>query len=131
MRLLLAAALLVVVAGCANTPRQDDERYGTVESVRAVRLADNKGAEGIFAGAAIGSVLGEAIGGGGIAATLLGAVGGGVAGHELGRSATDHDGQEIVIRLDSGGTLTAVQPGFEDFAPRQRVRVRGRMIFHQ
>ena len=120
-----------MLAACAsNAPQEDTTRYGTVESVRTVRLADDHRAESVFAGAALGSVLGEAIGGGGVAATLLGAVGGGVAGHEL-ANATGHEGQEIVIQLDSGGMITVVQRGVDDFAPRQRVRVRGRMIFHQ
>jgi outer membrane lipoprotein SlyB len=112
-----------MAAGCASPPRHDDERYGTVESVRAVRLADDRTAEGIFAGAAIGSVLGEVIGSGSVAATLLGAVGGGVAGYELERNATRHEGQKIVVLLDIGGTITVVQPSIQDFAPRQRVRV--------
>ena len=80
MKLVLVAAWLAVAAGCASAPRQDDER------------ACDKAAEAVFAGAAIGSVLGEAIGGGGVAATLLGAVGGGITGHELANASACADG---------------------------------------
>jgi outer membrane lipoprotein SlyB len=125
----LALALVILAACASNAAHEDTERYGTVENVRTVRLADDRRAESVFAGAALGSVLGEAIGGG-VATTLLGAVSGGVAGHEL-ANATGHEGQEIVIHLDGGGVITVVQPGIDDFAPGQRVRVRGRMLFHQ
>jgi outer membrane lipoprotein SlyB len=116
-RTLLAAAMLAV-AGCATSGVQS-AAHGTVESVRAVRLAQDKPAEGIVAGAVIGSILGEA---GGVAGTLLGAVGGGFAGHEIQRN-KKQEAREIVVRLDDGSTIVVVQPGMEDFQPGQRVRV--------
>ena len=127
--ILLAAAMLAV-AGCAVTDPQDHASseasvlqtvaYGTVDSVRAVRLAQDKPTEGIVAGAVIGSILGE---GGGVAGTLLGAVGGGFAGNEIQRS-NKQEAREIAVRLDDGGSIVVVQPGMDEFKPGQRVRVR-------
>lgn len=132
-RRFLAAAMLAVAAGCSSTGPRDyassDARiiqtvaYGTVESVRPVRLSEDKPIEGIFAGAAIGGLLGESIGNGGIGAVLLGTVAGGFAGNAIQRNLGDKDGQEIVIRLDNGSSIAIVQPGMQDFEPGQRVRV--------
>lgn len=123
------AVFMLVLAGCAGTDPHGYARseasivqtaaYGTVESVRAVRLAQDKPTEGIVAGAVIGSILGEA---GGVAGTLIGAVGGGFAGNAIQRS-NQEEAQEIVVRLDDGSTIVVVQPGMEHFEPGQRVRV--------
>jgi outer membrane lipoprotein SlyB len=97
--------------------------HGTVESVRPVRLLEDKPIEGIFAGAAIGGLIGESIGGGGVGAALLGTVAGGFAGNGIQRKAGDQKAQEIVIRLENGSSIAVVQPGMQDFEPGQRVRV--------
>jgi outer membrane lipoprotein SlyB len=124
--------MLAAAAGCASNEAQDysngepyavqDATYGTVESLRPVRLPDDKPGESIVAGAAIGGLLGEGIGSG-LAGALLGTIGGGIAGKEVHRRYGTHDGQEILIRLDDGSTLTVVQPGKPGFDPGQRVRV--------
>ena len=58
--------------------------HGTVESVRPVRVPEDKPIEGIFAGAAIGGLIAESIGGG-VGAALLGTVAGGFAGNAIQR----------------------------------------------
>lgn len=125
--------MLAIVAGCSSTgPRdyagsearvQPTVAYGTIESVRPVRLSEDKPIEGIFAGAAIGGILAESLSNGGFAATLLGAVAGGFAGNAIQRNVSNKDAQEIVIRLDNGSTIAVAQPGMQDFEPGQRVRV--------
>lgn len=132
-RRLLAAAILALAAGCSSTGPRDyassearviqTVAYGTVESVRPVRLSEDEPIEGIFAGAAIGGLLGESIGNGGVGAVLLGTVAGGFAGNAVQRDLSDQDGQEIVIRLDSGSTIAVVERGRQAFEPGQRVRV--------
>jgi outer membrane lipoprotein SlyB len=120
MRYCIATAVLALTAGCANTQPQ---AFGVVETVRPVRFYENKPIEGILAGAVAGSFLGEIIGNGGVAATVLGTVAGGFAGNEIQRKAGHNDGQEIEIRLDNGSTVTVVQPGMQGLEPGQRVRV--------
>ena len=55
----------------------------------------------------------------------IGAIGGGLAGNAIEHSATAQNGEEIIVRLESGQTIAVVQGGFQDFAPGQRVRVLG------
>lgn len=129
------AVLVAIAAGCASTGPRDYTRsearvvqtvaYGTVESVRAVRLAEDKPIVGTVAGAALGGLLGNSIGHGGgrAAATVIGAVGGGIAGNAIERNVTAQDGQEIVVRLENGTSIAVVQPGTQDFEAGQRVRV--------
>lgn len=99
--------------------------YGTVQSVRAVKIKGDNAVVGTVAGAAIGGLLGNQIGHGGgrAAATVLGAVGGGIAGNAIERKVEEQDGEEIVIRLDNGTTIAIVQPGSHSFAAGDRVRV--------
>jgi len=131
----LLALLVAIAAGCASVGPSDYSRnearvvqtvaHGTIESVRPVRLSEDKPIVGTVAGAALGGLLGNSIGHGGgrAAATVIGAVGGGIAGNAIERHATAQDGQEIVIRLDSGTTIAIVQAGSQGFEAGQRVRV--------
>jgi outer membrane lipoprotein SlyB len=133
--LLVVLAAALGLTACAGVGPQDYSRsearviqtvaYGTVESVRAVRLTEDKPIVGTVAGAALGGLLGNSIGHGGgrAAATVIGAVGGGIAGNAIERHATAQDGQEIVIRLESGAAIAIVQGGTQGFEAGQRVRV--------
>jgi outer membrane lipoprotein SlyB len=133
-----AAALLAAVAvgGCSTTSgpgdySQSEARgvasvtYGTVESVRPVRLNEDHAVVGTGVGAVIGGLAGNTLshGNGRGVTTILGALGGGLAGNALERKATEQAGEEIVVRLDNGQTIAVVQSGAQDFAAGQRVRV--------
>jgi outer membrane lipoprotein SlyB len=131
----LAAAALSLTAACA-TPGPDSYSqrevgasesvsYGTVESVRPVKLNEDHAPVGTIAGAAVGGLLGNQIGHGGGRgiATILGAVGGGLAGNAIEHKATEQNGAEIVVHLDSGGTIAVVQGASPWFERGQRVRV--------
>jgi outer membrane lipoprotein SlyB len=134
MKNLLIVALLVV-AGCAsqgaNDYTQSEARvsqsvaYGTVESVRAVKIKADEAVAGTLGGAALGGLLGSQVGdgGGAVVATVIGAVAGGFAGNAIERNAKQQDGEEIVIRLDSGSSISVVQPGMNSLQAGQRVRV--------
>jgi outer membrane lipoprotein SlyB len=143
---MLAASALAVAGGCASFAPQDygyseargvqSVAYGTLQSVRPVRLNEDHAPVGTIAGAAIGGLLGNSIGHGdgrGIA-TILGAVGGGVAGNAIEHNATAQNGEELVVRLDSGATIAVVQGGSQGFEAGQRVRVlsgpRGSRVEH-
>jgi outer membrane lipoprotein SlyB len=134
--LALAASALAAAAGCATYDRGQDysvreERvvqsvsYGTVQSVRSVRIDENGAPVGTIAGAAVGGILGSQVGHGagrGVGA-VLGAVGGGLAGNAIEHSVTQHEGEEIVVRLDNGSTIAVVQGGSQNLRPGDRVQV--------
>ena len=132
--LVLAAAALTAT-GCASYGPADyssrearaeqSVSYGTVESVRPARINEEHAPVGTIAGAALGGLLGNQIGHGGgrAAATILGAVGGGLAGNAIEHHATQQNGAEIVVRLDSGRTVAVVQGASESFQRGDRVRV--------
>ena len=118
----LAAAAVLLAAGCVSLAPDRSHDNGVVESVRPVQLSGARSADGIFAGAALGGVLAESLSDGGFAATVLGTVAGGFAGDRIERDFAYRYGQEMVIRLDDGRTIDVVQPG-SYFGPGQRVRV--------
>jgi outer membrane lipoprotein SlyB len=131
----LVIAIAAGSAGCASVGPHDYTRgearsvqtvaYGVIESVRAAKITEDQPIVGTLAGAALGGLLGNSIGHGGgrAAATVIGAVGGGIAGNAIERSVTAQNGEELVIRLDSGSTIAVVQGGSQGFAVGQRVRV--------
>ncbi len=132
--ILLASALLA--QGCATSlsggaysrtqARQVQEvQMGVVESVRQVAIEGTNTGVGTVSGAAVGGVAGSTIGEGKGAtiATILGAVGGAVAGHAIEESATRKPGLEITVKLDSGRMLAITQEADESFKPGDRVRV--------
>ena len=134
MKHVLLACAVLLAAGCASsgpdTYSQSETRatqsvaYGTVESVRMVKIGKDDAAVGTIAGAALGGILGNQIGHGGgrAAATVVGAVAGGFAGNAIEHKVGEQDGQEIIIRLEGGSTIAVVQPGSQVSAG-QRVRV--------
>jgi outer membrane lipoprotein SlyB len=87
---------------------------GVVESVQAVK----KKGEGTGIGAVAGGVLGGAVGSqmgkgnGRTAMTVLGAIGGGVAGHEIEKQARAETVYTVRVRMDDGTlrTVTRQQP---------------------
>jgi outer membrane lipoprotein SlyB len=145
----LIAAMLTMTAlagGCATFSPADygyrEARtvqtvvYGTIQSVRPVRLNEDEAPVGTVAGGAIGGLVGNTIGHGGgrAAATILGVVGGGLLGNSVEHSASAQNGEEIVVRLDNGTTIAVVQGGPQGFEAGQRVRVltgsRGARVEH-
>ena len=132
---MLAASALAITAGCASFAPQDysygeartieSVAYGTLESVRPARLNEDHAPVGTIAGAGIGALVGNSIGHGGGRGitTILGAVGGGLAGNAIEHNATAQNGEELVVRLDSGATIAVVQGRSQGFEAGQRVRV--------
>lgn len=84
-------------------------QLGTVESVREVTVPGKTNGVGAVGGAVVGGVLGNAVGGstgGKGLLTVLGAVGGGLAGNELEKRGRGEKQWEIAVRLDDGTTRT-------------------------
>lgn len=98
------------------------ETCGTVLSVRAVQRKGDAQGVGAVAGGVLGAVLGNQVGGGNgrTAMTVLGAVGGGVAGNEVEKRMRAETVYEVRVRMDNGGTRTVTQR----HAPAEGARVR-------
>ena len=130
------AASVLTLAGCATNdgPRNYSAReertvqtvqYGTVQGVRTVQVDKDGAPVGTIAGAAVGGILGSQVGhgaGSGVAA-ILGAVGGGLAGNAIEHRVSEHEAQEITVRLDNGSTIAVVQGGAAELRPGDRVQV--------
>lgn len=112
----------LALSGCASslqgdTYSRDDARqvqnvqYGTVEAVRLVVIEGTKTPIGTAAGAVVGGVAGSGVGGGrgSIIAGVVGAVAGGLAGSAAEEAITKKQGVELVIRKNTGETISVVQ----------------------
>lgn len=77
---------------------------GKVEGVRTVEQATKPSGVGVLAGAAIGGLLGNQVGGGSgkTLATVAGAVGGGYAGNEIEKRTRKNVSYEVDVRMDNG-----------------------------
>lgn len=134
---MILSGLAVLLSGCASSMTSDtytrssamqmqNVQYGTVESVRGVRIEGTKSPLGAIGGAIVGGLLGSTVGGGRgkDLATVGGAIAGGVAGSAIEEGATQQNGVEITVRLDNGRIVSIVQAvDNQRFAPGQRVQV--------
>lgn len=98
---------------------------GVVQAVTAVQRKGEGTGLGAVAGGVIGGVIGNQMGGGSgrDAMTVIGAVGGGVAGHEIEKRQRATTAYRIEVRMADGSlrTLTQAQP----LSVGQNVRVVG------
>ena len=80
---------------------------------------------GAVAGGVVGGVLGNQVGGGNgrAAMTVIGAVGGGLAGHEIEKRARSVTVYRVKVRMDDGSLRTIEQS--QSIAAGQKVRVDG------
>ncbi|CEG51273.1 MULTISPECIES: outer membrane lipoprotein [Stutzerimonas stutzeri subgroup] len=131
-------ALTLALGGCASSLTGDtysrDEaravqtvRYGTIESLRPVKIEGTKTPIGTGAGAVVGGVAGSGIGGGrgSAVAAVIGAVAGGMLGSAAEEGITRTQGVEITVREDDGNMrayVQAVEPN-QVFRVGQRVRI--------
>lgn len=98
---------------------------GVVESVQAVQHNGQASGVGAVAGGVLGGVLGHQVGGGNgrTAMTVLGAVGGGMAGNEVEKRSKATTTYRVKVRTDSGALRTVEQRTAP--AVGQRVRFEG------
>jgi outer membrane lipoprotein SlyB len=99
--------------------------YGVIENIDLYR--NGSGAPtglGAVIGGIAGGIIGHQFGAGhgNTAATIGGAVAGGLVGNEIQRS-NARDRYRIVVRLDSGGTLTLGDVGEGELRVGDRVRI--------
>lgn len=137
--LIIAAAAPLLFVSCAQQSltgdtysrgeagRAQSVNAGKITSIRNVAIQGNSAMGGLIGGIA-GGVLGNEIGSGSTANTL-GAVGGAAAGAAIGsrleQSMGTKQGLEITVKLDKGGSVSAVQEvnKRESFNVGDRVRV--------
>ena len=86
---------------------------------------------GAVAGGVVGGVLGNQVGGGNgrAAMTVIGAVGGGLAGHEIEKRARSVTVYRVKVRMDDGSLRTIEQS--QSIAAGQKVRVDGKKLHLQ
>lgn len=84
---------------------------GVIESVKAVTRKGDASGVGAVAGGVIGAVAGNQVGGGDgrKAMTVIGAIGGGLAGHEIEKRKNSTTVHEVRIRMDDGTVRTIEQ----------------------
>jgi outer membrane lipoprotein SlyB len=84
---------------------------GVVDSVRSFEKKGEGSGLGAVAGGVIGGALGNQVGGGNgrKAMTVIGAIGGGMAGHEVEKRAKSETFYEVRVRMDDGTTRTVTQ----------------------
>jgi outer membrane lipoprotein SlyB len=133
---LLAAALVAALAGCASressnvykageAQREQTVRFGTVESVRQVQIQGQRSQVGTVGGGVVGGIAGSTVGHGRGSAVgaVLGGIAGGVAGNAIEEGVTRKDGLEITVKLDNGDLRAIVQEADIEFKAGQRVRL--------
>lgn len=84
------------------------DNCGVIEGVRAVQQKGEGTGMGAVGGAVLGGVLGHQVGGGNgrNAMTVLGTIGGGLAGHEVEKRMRAKTVYEVRVRLDDGSLRT-------------------------
>lgn len=129
--------LALLASGCATqssssavyradqTQREQTVRMATVEAVRKVMIQRDSKGIGVVGGAVVGGLAGSSAGGGRgqDIATVLGAIGGMVAGQAIENQANQREGLEITVKYDSGETRVIVQEADVDVKAGDRVRV--------
>jgi len=95
----------------AAEPKAVCATCGVVESVHAVEIKGEGTGLGAVAGGVLGGVLGNQVGKGNgrKAMTVLGAVGGGLAGHEVEKRARSETVYDVTVRMDDGSARTLRQ----------------------
>ena len=108
----------------AQAPRICDN-CGRVESVRAVQQQAQPSGVGIVAGALLGGVLGNQVGGGNgkKLATVAGAVGGGFAGNEVEKRTRSATTYEVRVHMDNGTVRTFPYNSQPNWNAGDRIRV--------
>lgn len=115
--------------GAARTeaPCQD---CGTIAGVRERTRAGDANGLGAAAGGVLGGVVGHQMGNGRgrDAMTVLGAIGGAFAGHQIEKSQKTVHEYEVTVQLDDGTTKVVTQPTMPAWRQGERVRVSGGQI---
>ncbi|MDP1683085.1 MAG: glycine zipper 2TM domain-containing protein [Burkholderiales bacterium] len=140
MRIAVPLILLVALAGgCADmgglggttygessgTTAGQSDRYGTITHLENVQVDDKyKLGVGTAAGAVAGGILGSQVGDS-TTATVAGAVLGGLAGTYAESKYKKQDAQKVTVNMNTGGSVTILQPVDGRLRNGMHVRVEG------
>lgn len=138
-KMTVLAVLTSTLAGCANgdifsgdvytadrAKQVQTVTYGTIQSVRHVKIqAEDSGLLGTVGGAVVGGLLGSTVGGG--TGRSLAAAGGAIAGAVAGKTINDKinqvNGVELEIRKENGEVIAVVQKADPSYREGARVRM--------
>ena len=103
---------------------------GTIESIREVEKAGDGSGLGMAGGALGGAVLGKQFGNGRgrDALTILGAIGGGFAGHQAEKSYRTVKSYEVMVRMEDGSLRSIPSTTQPNWRAGDRVKVEGGSI---
>ena len=103
---------------------------GTVESIREIEKPGDGSGLGAVGGAVGGAVLGRQFGNGRgkDLLSILGAVGGGYAGHQVEKNVRSVKSYEVQVRMEDGSLRAVSSPTQPNWRPGDRVRVDGGAI---
>lgn len=149
--LALAAAAMIGLAGCTNTPlygnagstpvnnypgsssSQAYAQWGQVTNVELVRGGQSGGTLGTIAGGVVGGLAGNQVGGGTgrTVATVVGAVGGALVGRAIEQNTQQptQDHYRVTVRLDDGSARTFNYPEAPNVRQGDRVRIEGDQLY--
>lgn len=98
---------------------------GVIASIREINVPAKTSGLGLVGGAVVGGLLGNQVGGGHgrDAATVVGAVGGAMAGNEIEKRRNTNTEYEITVRYDDGSTRRFHETSPPAWRPGDRVRV--------
>ncbi len=129
---LFAIVLALFLAACASSGGQYGEqtvRTGVIEQITPIQLSSS---HGLGVGAVVGGVVGLGVGSligkgtGRDVAMVLGTIGGAYVGNRVQQNyATPVQGQQIVVRTDSGVLVTITQPANANLMVGQNVIIDG------
>ena len=103
---------------------------GVIESVNEIEKAGEGSGLGAVAGGVVGAIAGKQVGGGRgrNVMSVLGAVGGAYAGHQIEKNARNVKSYDVTIRFEDGSTRTLSQATPPAWRAGDRVRLVNGMI---
>ena len=98
---------------------------GGVESIREINVAGESNGLGAAGGAVVGGLLGNQVGGGHgrQAMTVVGAIGGAMAGNQVQKNMNSHRSYEITVRMEDGARRSMIQRSAPAWRTGDSVRV--------
>ena len=135
MRIPVIVAAAALLLGCVAPPNQPGgvkacRDCGTVRSIDSASGSDQTSGAGALMGAVVGGVIGHQFGSGRgkDAATAAGAVGGAVAGNEMERQRNAAGFYRVLVKMDDGGMRTINVGVLNGLREGDRVRVAGQNL---